>query len=424
MFGLTKQEKKAHQKPYLRAIASGAVCFWCLAGCCEGVVAAEPVAAVSVAAESVAAESRPERLFQLLQITTTTTDIRQIAQAIQQGAGLPLFVDRRVDPDSIKGDAGEPKGTANDPGMRDGEDAQVVVYGPDLATALDLLTKKAGIGWASDGAVVLLGPEPQVVQAATGMMVEWDELQKKLKNKRGKWSQEHEVLWPEATTPQAALEIVAQLWELDISTVTLPYDLWPAVDLGALPVTSALGVIGVGFDLSLAVDPDTARVTVRPLSEVAMCTRTYRAVALTGQQQTAITSQSLLAPARLQKEGQGWLLRGDARAHLEMQRALSAVESPGVAAGKSNGKPRGKKVEATYTLRLADQVGKVLRVLAQNAGKELRVESSAQSKMDQRIELTAENKTLSELIEMVTKAAGLEAAVSEQEIVVRAPAVD
>ena len=213
---------------------------------------------------------------------------------------LPIILDRRIDPTSpLQNPASSTD--VNTASFDETESAAPIQLGPTLYDALETVAKQRNGVWVSIDEAILIGPDSRTISAATEILAS----RKLVEQSRFSFPPK-QVVWPALSTPMEALQIVADTWQLDVSQIDLPHDLWPAVSLPQFHVSSALGIIGSQFDVHLALDPRTRRVTSTPLNPNATLTRQYPAATLNPQDR----------PAKLKKISIGWELTGDACSHI------------------------------------------------------------------------------------------------------------
>lgn len=388
----------------------------------QGMVAFALVLAVSGA--RAAEQSLVAKLQQPMKLSTTLEDLREIGDSLRQASGVPIFFDRRINPRG----PWRKKVVEADDVRRINDEATIrpaTEFGPNLQGAFEEIGALTKAVWATDGFVVIIGPGPQVTNAATVMMDQWQQLQNQRSVPNRDWLNAKKVAWDDIVTPDEILQQIGQLWGLDVSDVRLPYDLWHAADLGEVPVTTALGVLGVGFDLSLTVNWATGQVQAIPLQDNAVCKVQYSVDSLASVHRDRILSAGNGAKANLVRAGEGWLLSGSADHHWEMQRVLYER-------GKTSGRPRGAggaggaagggnaNMKTTYTLRLAERADKVLRYLSETAKMKIVFEEGANEPAQTRVELEAKDKTILELMELVAAEAGLKIVVEGDQVTVSA----
>lgn len=346
------------------------------------------------------------------QVTVSGQSLRELIQSIQNATKLPIILDRRVDPTApaifeSPVFAADPQAEA---GMRSHN------LGPTLHQALDKLvearnesasentgpssSQRQPIGWASASELILIGPSATVNAAAAEMLVARQRLQPHISRYPAQ-----RIGWPFLTTPQEALQIVAAEWNLDVSAIKLPHDLWPVVELGEVNVTTALGVIASQFDLCLELNPTTRTVTQRPLNNAATFRNTYVNLPLTDRQREAITDTG----ARLQKRNNVWDLTGQADAHFQLELAIfrrgANVRNPA-------------RSTTVYSLKFEGTVGDAFRNLCQAGNLELDISSLNVQQQQAMIVLEVKDKSINDILAAVAEKANLQLGIQGNKVTV------
>lgn len=325
------------------------------------------------------------------QILAEGNPLSDAVEEIRQRTGLRVWIDRRVDPSlPLSSDT----------------------YGATTREVIERLAAENALALGVADEVVLIGPPASANRAASEIMASRDRLRA--------WQQQaaaanppplttpRSIAWPKLSTPTNALSTVADSWDLDISAVSLPHDLWPAVDLGEVSVTTALGVIGAGFDLALDLEPATRRVTPRPLRSTPSVDRQYPPASLSAELRNQITSPRV--GGQLRKQDERWSLRGPASAHAMIEAEIfEAARSVRGDAGKRSPAGAASAGEQRFSLRLVNKpAGDFLRAVCQSAGWQLEVDAEAADRLTERIDLQVADATLDELVEQALTPLGLE----------------
>ncbi|WP_164100382.1 hypothetical protein [Candidatus Laterigemmans baculatus] len=381
--------------------AAALVAVWSAMPGAAPAFSASPASSAATAADFPRPVAAPRETS--LRIFAEGKTLEETLAGIRERTGLRVWRDRRVDP-------ALPLLSEN--------------YGPTAGAVLDQLAAEHQLEVAVADEVVLLGPAPAPELAATEMMAAWDSLVASGREDRpdDTLTQTRAVRWPMLTTPSEALQTVAEQWDLRIDSVSLPHDLWPAVDLGEVRVTTALGLIGVGFDLSLELDPVTRRVTAEPLGPQTRVAREYPGQTLPPQLRSRLTSPAV--GGQLRKQGDRWLLSGPAKAHAMLESLLVSTGTGSqppdsararemrAAASHSGGDPQNREVDGLkrYSLRLVNKPADAfLESLCRSVGWQLEIAPEAAAPLTQRIDLEVEQATLDELIERAVGPLGLRA---------------
>jgi hypothetical protein len=332
------------------------------------------------------------RLAADLKVSVVGQSLRELVVSLQKSTRLPIVLDRRVDPSVA---AIPPPIAANAPGRNGANELQQetspspMTLGPTLADVLDAIADRRGLQWASAGDLVLIAPAGKAIPAATEMLAARIRLRTAAAGFPPK-----PISWPQLTTPTEALQVVADTWQLDKTNVQLPHDLWPAIDLGTVDVTSALGVISSQFDLHFELDPETRQLTSRALEDNFVAERDYPLVDLIPAQRKLVTDRPNV---RLIKQRTGWQLTGDAAAHWQLELAIfkrGRKPNPGGAAARSVTK---------YTFKFNGTLSDALSNLCQAGNLQLDMATLDAGTLSRRIELEAKDQSIEELLAEVAR---------------------
>jgi hypothetical protein len=298
---------------------------------------------------------------------------------LTQQTGLMIVVDRRVDPD---------------------QRLSSVTLGPKVHLALNQLTANRELSWLPADDVVLLGPSSTIDRAATQMMVAWHVLDSKLEANHP-LLRRLAITWPQLTTPQEALAQIARQWELDVTGVALPHDLWPERKLEEVRVTTALGAVLMGFDLGFEIDPRSRKVLTFPLPVELSATKNYPPLKLSADARRNVMGVSKERhKVQLRELPTGWELIGTAADHWRLEQAIFA-----------EGKKRqvsGAQEESRFTLRLERKPAlAVFEALAAQGQYTLQIDDRESAKLTQPITLVVEEKKLMEIIDEVARQANV-----------------
>ena len=335
-----------------------------------------------------------------LRITTTETDLRMIAAMIQSKSGVPIVVDRRVNPNLSE--------------RTEGDAADAITLAPTVVGAIEQLADFAKTGWATDGAVVFIGPEPNVAILASSLARLRHQLHNRPNAAPPGWSKPQRLQWPLLTQPTEVLTEISDSWPAPLSPVTLPYDLWTEADVGEVDLVAALGIVGGGFDMvpqvttvaeNIARSPGFQLTHFESTETVPTFVRSYPGQRLTSQQRQLIGG-------KLRKRGEQWELEGTAQQHHRLEMAIVANQQQRPAATTSS-------QTTTYSLRLDNTADKAMELLCRTAQLRLVVAESAREKLGQRVQLDAKDKTLAEIIRMVAKEAEVEIEIDAEVVTVR-----
>ena len=249
-----------------------------------------------------------------------------------------------------------------DPGRK----LDLTIQNAPLQSALQTIADRCGLGVSRLGDVVYFGPAScaarlRPIEAALQQRVR--QLPKPIQRK---FSRSKALAWDDLATPRDLLAGLARQNGLEISGLDrVPHDLWAAADLPPLSLVDRLTLIAAQFDLTLTVDDDGTHLELVPVpDDLPEATKPFAGI----------------TPPR----------------HRPKRPAVN--------------------IERLRIQRISvqnEQLGPVLRQLADRLGLELKIDEKALQaagvSLDQRITMTAENVSVDELFQKVLKSTGLEA---------------
>lgn len=303
--------------------------------------------------------------------------LQRAVEHLTQQTGLTVVLDRRIDP---------------------GLELATVTLGPKVHLALNQLTANRDFTWLPADDVVLMGPSLTLDRFATHILGAWHSLDSKLEANH--FLLHHDTIaWPELTTPQEALSLVAKQWDLDVTGITLPHDLWPARNLENVRVTTALGVVLMGFDLGFEIDPQSRRVTTCPLAIELAATKSYPPLKLSADARRNVLGIAKGGrKAQLRELATGLELVGTAADHWRLEQAIFMEGKKRQAAGAQK--------ESRFTLRLERKPAlAVFEALAVQGQYKLQIDDRDSVKLTQPITLVVEERKLLEIINEVARQA-------------------
>lgn len=193
----------------------------------------------------------------LTSISLSGSQIRSAAAAIARSGDVALVLDRRVDPELP---------------------IELNAVDRPLEVVWQRLVEVAGLGYATLGPVVYVGPQSTARDLNTLAALRRDEAE------RAPLALKTKLMHIEATACDAPCD-VRELWnrlaaEAGLTTVNaerLPFDLWPAIGWAPLPLVDRLTLTAVQFDLTFRLDPTARTITLEPLPKDVLLERSYAA---------------------------------------------------------------------------------------------------------------------------------------------------
>ncbi len=315
-----------------------------------------PLAARLTAPFSSAVVSKPLR--------ESLTQIASISQ-------VNLWIDRRVDPSL----------------------AVTIPAGPkSVFQAIADAAQSVGLDAVAAGNVVLVGRPDWVTTLAGAIFA--------LPDEASQATAATTIQWPELTTPNQAINIVAGSDGPD--TLALPHDLWPAVSWTDVSPQLAMLLITAQFDL-MPIDPIRSSRGVKPLRAPETLVIAYpNGPHVPQMRQSALTADPQ-SRFRVGRPGAPLELTGSPAAH-----AAAAAAYFSHASSKVNQPP---DLDSTrFSLRLRDAPARdVFAQLAATAGRQLEITQAAAQACDGRVTFEGRDVTLRELVQRVASELGVTA---------------
>lgn len=197
--------------------------------------------------EAVAQESRKAGKEGRILVTLEWGDVplRQRLTEFGKKYNVPIFLDRRVDPDQ-----------------------RMDLSAQDLPVegVLSLAAQKLKLGTCTVGKVHYIGPK-STASRLTGVIAQRKlDLRKLPPQARTVWNKSKELQWDEAASPRDIAAALAQEAGAELENLEqIPHDVWPAYDLPAMTLTERLSLVLAGFDLTFRVSEDGSQIRVTQL---------------------------------------------------------------------------------------------------------------------------------------------------------------
>lgn len=228
-----------------------------------------------------------------------------------------------------------------------------------LRGELERLAADQKLGVALLGSVLCLGPAEAVERFPTLVTLRKQELSKLPIAARTTWLKAHAAAWDDLSTPRGLLEQIARDGKFELTGhEAIPHDLWAGVELPPLGIVERLTLVAGQFDLTFQVEENGERVRLVPIPPTV------------------------------------------ARAKLPA--------SSGTTAKKGTDPPGQQRIKLTVK---NNPVGKVLREVCPKLGLELAIDAEAITaagiSLDALVSFEVQDATVDDLLEAMTKPAGL-----------------
>ena len=246
-----------------------------------------------------------------------------------------------------------------------------------------------------------------------------DELGRETMRQRRKfkcnWNQKVGVSSGPVVNPQALLQSIGRDQGFQINGLeSVPHDTWSRVELPPSRLTSTVQVLLTGFGKTFTRSEDGTVITVVDMPETVDAKREFeRPAGLPGAEFRTLLSNLQREFPELNIRGRG--KRISVSGDIERMRRL---ESRLVASQRPVGLDSGRK---TYTLaRTTEFRGTLLVTIAQQSSREIVLDPSLRSKLNERISIEANNDSLEELLFKVLSGSGLKAELAPGKLIISA----
>lgn len=329
------------------------------------------------------------RLQARTSVSLTGSQLRHAANELARKDDLGLAIDRRVDPE-----------TPVELAFADAPSEEV----------WRKLAESCNLGYATFGPMIYLGPTPTARDLNTLAALRRDDAGRASPTLKAK------LLQPSETSCSAPCDARA-LWnslaaEAALTTTNperMPFDVWPEVRWGSLPLVDRMTLVAVQFGLTFKLDPSARAVTFEPLPSDVTLERSYAAGA---KPQETLARLAAAAPtAIVRRSGAKITVVGkfeDQERIVELLNGTPNGISPNGVSQTGTTQPNRNAPPAAgvqvYTLRIEDKpFSEMVRVLQEKHGLKIKVHEqairAAGISLDQRVTFTVSKVTLLQLLE-------------------------
>lgn len=173
--------------------------------------------------------------------------LRERLMAFGKKYNVPIFLDRRVDPD---------------------QKIELSARDMPVEEVPSLVAENLNLGRAILGKMHYIGPKASAGQLAPLVARRKSELSQLPASSRAVWNKSKVLKWDEAAMPR---EIVTSLMAEAGMTLDnpeqIPHDIWPAYELPAMPLADRLSLVLIGFDLTWRMSPSGSTLRVQPVPQ-------------------------------------------------------------------------------------------------------------------------------------------------------------
>ncbi len=331
--------------------------------------------------------SLSKALAETLSISQKNQPVRTVLRDLSKNKQVAIFLDRRTDPS---------------------REIDLAVKNKTLVSVLYQIADQCNAGYVRIEDVIYIGPTP----AAAELFFEYKNARRrisKLKNSQLQklWRERQTIQWTRLSTPAKILENTID-GKVEITTQSLPHDLWPA---GNFPKTSLLGrvcLLATGFGLTPVVDeakPEFSLIQSKPAGN-------HKASYLVGDRdavQEAITKK--FSEAKVSRRGKGLDVTGNALVHAFLRRA--SVMGQSSKTHYEDGEEKRVSVDTEATIE------GLLGAVARQLDVELKISGKAKNLVGKRIKVVEKEVTYKALIQKILADTGLEFELTDEKLIIR-----
>lgn len=191
----------------------------------------------------------------LAQIQWQEAPLRQVVENLARDHRVAVLLDRRIDP---------------------GQEIDLSLNGATLGEIFRQIAESRQLECGLLGPLIYLGPASEVPKLETALEVARRAVRQLPAAWRRRWQEPRALLWKRLTVPRELFVRLAQDSQITFTgTEQIPYDLWEAADLPALPLIDRLGLIAGQFGLMVEVQPEGNRAALVPIPEDICVVETY-----------------------------------------------------------------------------------------------------------------------------------------------------
>jgi hypothetical protein len=340
----------------------------------------------------IGAETDPRRgLAQAVTVDWSGVPLRQALAGMSRSAGLPLVIDRRVDPT-----------------------LSVELVARDLPVERLLLRLGNEHNFATSvvGPVVYLGPHRSAESIRTLIALAKEQVQPLSSKTRTALLSPKAMQWDDLTTPRGLIAQMAAEAGATIDGIErVPHDLWAANEFPPLQLIERLQLILSQFDLTFRITSGGKTIAIVSVPEQVEIVRSYPG----GSDPEALAKSwaRKIPGATLEVHERKIVVRGRLEDHEQLQQPSTVSKKASPAKG-------GKQV---HTLKVDNiPLGRLLKSLADTLGLELKLDEeaviAAGISLDQLVSIDAKEVTTLELFERLAGPAGLNVKIDGTSIVV------
>ncbi|GEM_PF-1408380 len=329
-----------------------------------------------------------DKLLQRVSVQFVRQPFREAFRRVSEGYGIPILIDRRVDPDQL---------------------VDLTVKDLPLAELLRQLAAagQADIVWV--GSLGYIGSSDKAWQMLGICDISGQIVRRLPPGSRKVWEAQRAFSWPDFSTPRELLMQLAQDAAISFDNLdTVPHDLWAGAKLPPLPLYCRIALVTGQFDLAPVITPEQRPVELRPVEPPLRWERVYPAM---GPQGGGILSaiKKVASDAKIRESRDQIFVFGTTEDHRAVER-LFWEKTISVAPRPPKSLPPAWENRRFTVRQGSGRLASVLAQLANGLGLQLKLDPQELAKAgvqpDRQLSFSVENATLDELLRAVLEPVG------------------
>lgn len=224
------------------------------------------------------------------------------------------------------------------------------------------------------------------------------------------WSTSQAVSWPEGTIPADVLQDWFKATSIQLTNPdALPLDVWPAIQLSAMPRFEQLSLLLAGFGLTCEFSSDGKLARLSPIPVPNSTIQKFPLAVKAQGEELVANLKKELPTSKFRIEGSQLVFEGKPADFATVQKVIKGIPLGNeTASNNTSSSPADKR----FTLTAQQQpAGAILRAIAKEQGLTLEIPPQLLSRLKEQVNISAKNVTLSELLEQAIGPLGLKATV-------------
>lgn len=279
-----------------------------------------------------------------------------------------------------------------------------------LEQVLQIIALKSDLAYYSLPSVVYLGK----IESVSGYAAANSRLKQHLDRlspvAKKYWTTPQPANWPEGTIPADVLQDWFKATSIQLTNPdALPLDVWPAIQLPAMPRYEQLSLLLAGFGLTCEFSSDGKLARLSPIPVPNSTIQKFPLAVKAQGEELVANLKKELPTSKFRLEGSQLVFEGKPADFSTVQKVIKGIPLGNETA---NSNTSTSPADKRFTLTAQQQpAGAILRAIAKEQGLTLEIPPQLISRLKEQVNISAKNVTLSELLEQAIGPLGLKATV-------------